>query len=233
MQKLNVLVLGRNKKSVSFVNKEILKYPNLKISKRPEIIISLGGDGTFFYNERKYPGIPKVLVRDDSICNLCSIYNLKNVKRVLENLNQRNFSLLEIRKIEVSCKNKKLTAVNDIVVRNKDQYEAIRFEVKLNNKKMNSIFIGDGIVACTVFGSSGYFNSITNKSLSKGIGIAFNNVPGQNYVTLKQNTIIDFVLVRGRAAVSADNSKKMFILKKEDKIRIKKSTEKAFIVNLW
>ncbi len=233
MQNLKVLVLGRNKNSISFVNKEILKFKNLAISRNPDVIISLGGDGTFFYNERKYPGVPKVLVRDESICKLCSIYNLSNIKRVLDFLNKRKFSLIQVQKIEGICKNRKLVAVNDIIIRNKDQYEAIRFNIKVNNKKFNSVFIGDGIVACTVFGSTGYFNAITKSSLSKGIGLAFNNVPARNFEVLKEVDIIEFELLRGLAQVSADNNKKMFVLKPKEKVKIKKSSEKAFIVKLW
>jgi hypothetical protein len=233
MQKLNVLVLGRNKKSISFVNKEILKYKNLKISKHPEIIISLGGDGTFFYNERKYPCIPKILVRDKSICKLCSIYNLSNIKRILGNLNKRIFSLIKITKIECIYKNKRLTAVNDIIIRNKDQFEAIRFDLKVNNKKLNSNFIGDGIVISTLFGGTGYFNSITKTTFSRGIGLAFNNVPARNYQILKERDSVDFLLTRGSALVSADNNKKMFLLKEKGKVRINKSRENAFIVRLW
>ena len=105
---LKMLVVGRNKKSVSFVNKNILKYKNLKLSKNPEIIISIGGHGTYFYNERKYPGIPKILVRDSSISNLCSLYELNNIDFILKKLNERKFSFKECMKLECAFKNKRL-----------------------------------------------------------------------------------------------------------------------------
>ncbi len=229
---LNILVVGRNPKSISFVRKQILKYKNLKISKKPEIIISLGGDGTYFYNERKYPEIPKILVRDNSICKLCSIYDIKNIDFVLKKLNQKKFSVKEYTKLEGSYNNKKLLAVNDIVIRNKNQYEAIRFNVKINNKNLNSQFIGDGIVVSTVFGTTGYFNSITRLTFTKGIGLAFNNVLARSHEFLKENDVIDFILLKGKALVSADNNKKMIYLNEKDKIRVKKSKEKAFIILL-
>jgi hypothetical protein len=40
-------------------------------------------------------------------------------------------------------------------------------------------------------------------------------------------------LTRGSALVSADNNKKMFLLKEKGKVRINKSRENAFIVRLW
>jgi NAD+ kinase len=230
---LKVLVAGRNKKSVSFVNKKILKYKDLKLSKNPEVIISVGGDGTYFYNERKYPGIPKILVRDSSICKLCSIYELNNIDFILKKLNERKFSFKECMKLECTFKNKKLIGINDIVIRNKDQSEAIRFNVKVNNKNLNSRFIGDGIVVSTPFGSTGYFSSITKTTFTKGIGLAFNNVLAKSYEILKDNDSVDFSLLKGKALVSADNNKKLISLKENNKIRIKKSKEKAFIILLW
>ncbi|MEK6936745.1 MAG: hypothetical protein AABW58_01600 [Nanoarchaeota archaeon] len=230
---LKILVLGRNKKSVSFVNKKILKYKNLKLSRNPEIIISVGGDGTYFYNERKYPKIPKLLVRDNSICKLCSIYNLSNIDFILKKLNQKKFSLKENLKLDIIHNNKKLAAINDIVIRNKDQYEAIRFNVKVNNKSLNSNFIGDGIVVSTVFGSTGYFNSITKTTFTKGLGLAFNNVPLRTHEILNEGSIVEFSLLRGKAFVTADNNRKIIKLTEKDKVKIKKSREKAFIVILW
>ncbi len=230
---LKILVSGKNSKSVSFVNKQILKYKNLKLSKKPDIMVSLGGDGTYLFNERKYPGIPKILVRDNSICNLCSIYDINNIGMILKKLNQKEFSTKEFMKLECTFKNKKLLAANDIVIRNKDQYEAIRFNVKINNKYLNSRFIGDGIVISTPFGSTGYFSSITKTTFSKGLGLAFNNVLAKSYELLKDTDIVDFILLKGKALVSADNNKKLFSLREKDKIRIKKSREKAFIILLW
>lgn len=230
---LNILVSGRNPKSVSFVNKKILNYKNLKISKKPEVIISLGGDGTYFYNERKYPGIPKILVRDNSICNLCSIYEINNIDIILKKLDKKEFSTQKFMKLECTFQNKKLIAVNDIVIRNKNQYEAIRFNVKVNNKDLNSQFIGDGVVLSTVFGSSAYFNSITKTTFTKGLGLAFNNVSARSFEILKENDFVDFISLKGKALVSADNNPKVISLKEKDKLRIKKSKEKAFIILLW
>lgn len=230
---LKILVSGRDKKSVSYVNKLIKKHNNLVISKNPELIISLGGDGTYLYNERKYPNIPKLLVRDNSICHLCSIYDLKSINFILEKLNKREFEILEQIKLECNFKNKKLLAVNDIVIRNKNQYEAIRFNLKINNKLIERNLIGDGIVVSTVFGSTGYFNSIAKTNIIKGIGLAFNNINRkETYINLDYNDVIKFKLLRSKATISADNFKKIINLKENDEITIKKSKNKALIILL-
>ena len=142
-------------------------------------------------------------------------------------------SLKENLKLDIIHNNKKLAAINDIVIRNKDQYEAIRFNVKVNNKSLNSNFIGDGIVVSTVFGSTGYFNSITKTTFTKGLGLAFNNVPLRTHEILNEGSIVEFSLLRGKAFVTADNNRKIIKLTEKDKVKIKKSREKAFIVILW
>ena len=231
---MKILISGRDKKTISFSNKLANKFDNLKISnKKPEIIISLGGDGTYLYNERKYPGIPKLLVRDRSICKLCSIYDFKNIDFILNKLNQKKFTILEAVKLSCKFKNKELIGVNDIVIRNKFQYEAIRFNLDINKKSESTNLIGDGIVASTSFGSTGYFNNISNTSFTNGFGIAFNNVSEKKKsLFLDENDIIEFTLLRSEAFVSADNNKEMFTMKKNDKAIISKSKDKAFIVFL-
>ena len=229
MQKLKILVLGRNKKSVVIVNKLINNYKNLIISKKPGVIISLGGDGTYLFNERKCQNIPKVLVRDNSICNLCSIYDLDNINLVLEKLNNKEFEIIE--QIKLECKS--LLAVNDIVIRNKYQYEAIRFNLKINNKLIEDNLIGDGVIISTPFGSTGYFNSIAKRNIISGIGLALNNVNRkETHLTLKNNDTIKFKLLRSKALISADNNKKVINLNENDEVVIKQSKNKAKVILL-
>ena len=233
MQKTKVLVLGKNKKSVSKVKKLLSKYKNLVKSKEPSLIISLGGDGTFFYNERKFPSIPKLLVRDNSICRLCSIYEIKNIEKYLNKLNNNKFELISYDKILCQFKDKKIQAVNDIVIRNKNQYEAIRFDLFINNKRIYENIIGDGVIICTSFGSTGYYNSITKSKFTNGIGLALNNVnKNETKLNIKEKDIIKFKLKRGFAIISSDNDKKLINLKDSDEVVIKKSKDKAFIVLL-
>ena len=58
-----------------------LKYSEIK----PDIVISLGGDGTYLRSERNWSGIPKLMIRDHSICKKCEIGGLDKVlKKIRE-----------------------------------------------------------------------------------------------------------------------------------------------------
>lgn len=232
MKKLNILVSGRNKKNVSKVNTLIERFHYLEKSNKPDIIISLGGDGTYFYNERKFPNIPKLLVRDNSICRLCSLYDIKDIFLILNKLNNREFEIIENIKLLCKFKNKKLQAVNDIVIRNKNQYEAIRFNLSINKKTYKNI-IGDGIIVSTSFGSTGYYNSITKSKFTRGLGLALNNInENKTRLDIKENNIIKFKLLRGLSTISSDNDKKLITLKENNEAIIQKSKDKAFILLL-
>src|SRR3989338_462550 len=66
------------------------------------------------------------------------------------------------------------TGMNDINLHYKVP-RAVRFKLYVNERQINGVIIGDGIIVSTPYGSSGYFDSIVHKTFKKGIGVAFNN----------------------------------------------------------
>ncbi|MBS3081115.1 NAD(+)/NADH kinase [Candidatus Pacearchaeota archaeon] len=233
---MKIYVIGKQKKEVEKL-KRIIKELNYELNdKYPDIVLSFGGDGSLFIAERLYPGIPKLPVRDKSLCLLCNRLKLKNI---IDKLLLDKFSITENNKIEgiIKKKNKsiRLIGMNDIVIRNNEPYHAIRFKVKVNKKmffKLPEEIIGDGIVASTALGSTGYFHSITRKKFKKGIGIAFNN-PTQKIKPIKgKNLKAVFKLIRNTAEVSVDNNEKTYVMNKGDKIVIRESKEKYRIVKI-
>src|SRR3989338_2701334 len=173
------------------------------LSETPEMVVALGGDGTFLAAEREYPGVPKLLVREQSICNKCDWDNLEEgLRRVLLG----NFRVEEFAKIAVKVRGKEVEAVNDIVIRNAYPTEAIRFRVFVDGKDVGEEFIGDGVVVATAFGSEGYFRSITRKHFEQGVGIAFNNVTRAcDAVFLEKWKTIMVEIIHGEAHFSVDN----------------------------
>ena len=56
------------KKKVDGELEEKIKDCGFKYSEiKPDIVISLGGDGTYLRSERKWPGVPKIIVKYNSI----------------------------------------------------------------------------------------------------------------------------------------------------------------------
>ncbi len=187
-----------------------------------EVVITYGGDGTLLSAESTFPSVPKLALRDNSICIKCANHKDENV---LKKLKENKLKLTEINKLEASYKGKKILAINDFVIRNSLQMHAIRFKVNASNK----LIIGDGIVVATSFGSSGYFKSITRKTFTKGFGLAFNNTTGPIKPIYFSQGTIKITIVRGPATLTFDNSPDTLELTGGSKITFKPSDQKLRI----
>jgi NAD kinase len=219
-------VVGRDKPGNAALKKTLLRLGHV-ISKNPDIIICLGGDGTFLYNERKYPGIPKLLIRDSDICKKCEN---RQLDLLFKKIGLGNYTIQDYRKLEAMHRGKRLLATNDFVIRNRTPTQAIRFEVEVDGKKLGMI-IGDGIVVSSVFGSTGYHYSITKKSFDKGIGLAFNNITGkERSILLPETAKVSITLIRHYAILGHDNSPGLMTINEGETVAIKNSRNVARIV---
>ena len=227
---MKIKVFGQDKRGIEKLNKELKKH--FVISNKPDIVISYGGDGTFFLSERVFPGVPKLLVRHKGKCFKCSYYGLHSENKINDILLNKRYKIITLIKLEAITGKNKLVGVNDIIIRNKNPNVALRFSLKVDNKTFNEI-IGDGIVIATPMGSTGYFNSITGKHFENGIGIAFNNpIYKLNQIFTKDNAEIELKILREEAVLAADNNKKIINLKENDVVIIRKSKETAKIIKV-
>lgn len=231
---MKIGIVSKNKRHIRKI-KEILDRNNVQYSsKKPDIVISLGGDGTYLASERMFSGIPKLMIRDDVFLDE---HNKMFLDWVFEKLKKKQFSIRENIKLDVSVgikdKTEKITCTNDVVIRNKLPTYAIRFSIEVNDKLIYDEVIGDGVVVSTPFGSTGYFHSITKKSFDKGIGVAINN-PTRDYkhLFLEESSKVKVKILRGKAHVSVDNNPKIFIIGGGDKVAVKKSKHLAKIVQI-
>ena len=201
------------------------KY-NISIDeKNPNFVISFGGDGTLMRAEFAYPGVPKLILRNSSICKMCS--PLSN-DEVLQKFAGREFEIRDLIKINASTSKKTITAVNDIVVHNADARHAMRYLLWVDNKQIGDTIIGDGVVIATPLGSTGYYRSITDSYFENGLGLAFNNsIEQTDHVVLDDERQIKIKIIRGPAAVYADNQEERLNLDEGDTITISKSPHLA------
>ena len=228
---MRFFIVARNKEVIPDYKKELIKKGHIYSKENPDMILSLGGDGTLLVSENLLPEIPKLMIRDSEICNKCSINKFDEVIDRLKT--KSNYTIKEYPKIECNFGSNNLIAINDIIIRNKSQREAIRFRIKINNIPYKDEFIGDGVVLSTTFGATGYFHAITKKTFKKGIGIAFNNINREfRDLVIKENSKVEILITRGDALLTADNQRKEFTLKTGDKVIIKKSKKNAKIVYL-
>jgi len=225
---MKIAIVDKGAHSSLNIKKELKELDFDIVKKDPKIVISLGGDGTLFIAERIYPGIPKLLIKDSKTGYF---YSHAPPKQILRKLKNKSYTTQKCIKLEVG----NLKAMNDIIIRSKNQYEALRFKIKIDNEKYSDEFIGDGLIIATHYGSTGYFNSATRKLFSKGkIGIAFNNTYAcpVNPIIIPDNKKIEVKITRGTAQVSADNNPKILTIKENSKITIKKSRDKTSIIKI-
>ena len=222
---MKLKIYAKNKEKIRCLKSKILKLePRAKFSNKPDVIICFGGDGTALHAEKLSPGIPKLIIRDRSICKSC---NSGSLGVVLKKFFQKKYEIKEEPKILATTNNKALIATNDVVIRNADQHHAIRFEVKTGKQKKEAI--GDGVVIATPFGSTAYYNSITRETIKKGLGVAFNNSTEEIKPIITGQKII-FKLKRNRAYLTCDNYSRKIILQEGDEVIMQKSKETFKII---
>ncbi len=201
------------------------------VEQNPDVVIAYGGDGTLISSEREYSGILKLPIRRDSVSQKCAEHQNEVVlRRLLDN----KLKLVEYPKLKTSFFYKDFLALNDFVIRNSSPIHSIRFKIKGSHKHdLDQLYIGDGIVVATSFGSSGYFKSITNKTFSEGFAIAFNNTTERiDPIYLKTNDKVTFELIRGQATLSYDNNPDIFNLDEGSQISFTLSDQTAKIYSI-
>lgn len=222
---MKMLIFGKKKKKIEKIAKDL----NIEVvNSKPDFIISSGGDGTFMLSENKFPGIPKILLKESLICKKCTP-NMSH-KQILTCIKNKKYKLEKLEKLEATSLGKTLYAINDIVIHNSNPRHAIRYKLEIDNVPINEGIIGDGIVVSTIFGSSGYYKSITDSVFETGIGLAFNNSTEQSdHMVIKTSRKIKFTLLRGPAEVYADNVKEKIKIKIGDEVIIKTSKYFSFL----
>ncbi len=196
----------------------------------PDFVITFGGDGTIVRAESAFPEIPKIVLKNSLICKKCS--KCSN-EEVLRKVMAGEYKTEELFKLEAVSGDKVLHAMNEVILHNIDPRHAIRYTVSINDEQIGDTIIGDGIVASTPFGSTGYYRSITDSFFELGIGLAFNNSTEQSdHIVLKEESVVKLSLVRGPAVVYADNLKEGIDLKEGEHITIRKSKGKVVLVKV-
>ncbi len=224
---MNVAVFGNQKEEIlGLVSRAGFNI----VENDPDYCISFGGDGTVMRSETMYPGVPKIILKNSQICKLCS--NLSN-EEVLKKVVTGQYEVTDYLKLKVSSKGISKEALNDVTIHNADPRHAIRYKFSVDGREISHEVIGDGVVASTPFGSTGYYRSITDSFFELGIGLAFNNSTEQSdHMVLKEDCKIDIEITRGPANVYADNQGDFIEIKDGDKVHIEKSGKSAKIVRI-
>jgi NAD+ kinase len=148
-------------------------FTDMELTSRTEAIISVGGDGTVLKSARqahKYD-IPLAAVNTGTLGFLG--LNIDDLKEFAGGVLKGDYKLRELAMLEIDAGGEKLTALNDVVVKNGQTARVINLSVAVDGQEVFNIK-GDGIIVSTPTGSTAY-------SLAAGGPVA---VPGMDILII-------------------------------------------------
>lgn len=220
------------------LREEIRKHPLLRIvGTDPEVVICFGGDGTLLAAELRWPGVPKVPIRNSRRGRRCLSHP---APEVIERLANNRLVATEFLKLECAVYHGGeteptcyLTAMNEFNVHMGRINSAVRFKLWLNDEayQEGEEVLGDGFVICTPFGSTAYFNQITRGLFHAGLGIAFKyTAEHTNHLIVPEETVVRARITRGPAVLAFDNAPEYFDIEEGDELVIQRHARPAVLL---
>ena len=197
------------------------------VEKDPDFVVCYGGDGTVLFSERKFPGVPKLIIKTSRACRMYD-YKLDDLHGLLSRIKAGDYQIHSEMKLETVAKGERLVGLNEIQVHLKLPIYAVRFSLSADGKEYDEL-IGDGVIVATPFGSTAYYKATGGKSFKKGIGVSFNNLHNADTkgFVLHEDTAVKLTITRGPAWLLADNNENFVDLDAGDAVTIKKSESVA------
>lgn len=214
------------------------------LSSKPDVVVAFGGDGTILESEQRYPGVPKLGVRNSEHCHLCQLrFAGKHAEELvcwsclqegIEALKAGAFHIVTREKVQAVFGGKTLSGLNEVQLHNPDPRRAVRFSISAGGKTLVDEAIGDGVLLATAFGAGGYFRSISRQSFDQGFGLALNNPveAAGPWFFPEPLPAISIRLIRGPGWVLADNAARKLIVPSGRNIVFRRSPQAASFVAL-
>ncbi len=131
--------------------------PGNQVTKKSDIILSIGGDGTFLNSARIIGDAQKPII-GVNLGTLGFISDIlpKDIKDILTKIIKNKYKVVELSLVNCLINKKdKLLALNEIVIDKSDSIKMIELEI-FYNKEFVGKFYSDGVLVSTPTGSTGY-----------------------------------------------------------------------------
>jgi len=219
---------------------KILGKYNLELSEDPDILISVGGDGSALHNFKKYKK-PVLPVRTPDSQSYVSDIALEDLEKVCENLVGGNIYIEERTMLDAFINEKKVdSAVNDVTL-TQVPTQAMRYSVYSDGWPAFGYdkLIGDGVIVATPTGSTAYNRSAGGHILSpdsEKIVVTlkypvFLESKHQRSKILDENSSIALMFYRPASAFMIVDTNE-FCVTNSDLINVKKSDETFDLVRI-
>lgn len=137
----------------------------------PELVISVGGDGTMLYCVHKYE---KVLDKVAFIglhtgtLGFLTDYQKEEIDMFINEVKENNFAFYNRHLLEIHTNKGQYIALNELRIENNLRSQVL--DVYINNEFLET-FRGNGLCVCTASGSTAYNKSIGGAVVCSGAGI--------------------------------------------------------------
>lgn len=119
-----------------------------------EVIISLGGDGTFLAANRTFLGTPILGINLGHLGFLTEA-GIEDVKNVVAKLIKKEYKIEERALLEATVNDRKMLALNDIVISRINSARTLDLNLFFNGKHVDN-YKSDGLIIATPTGSTAY-----------------------------------------------------------------------------
>jgi len=141
---------------------KILKKYDLEISETPDVLFSIGGDGTYIrnYKDKKFK-TPILPIRTPGSLGYIADIDIEDLDRACEKLADKKFYIEKRTMLDVYKNERKMgTAINDVTI-TQTPTGAMWYRVDFYAYPLfdRAIIIGDGVTVATPTGSTGYNKS--------------------------------------------------------------------------
>ncbi len=215
-----------------FVDPSMVEYFDLDVIDDVDIIIVIGGDGTILRSVRKYKEIPILPVNMGTHGYLTEI-KPENYKKILEIL--KDHKIEERTKLKIIRNGNVIGEVlNEITIRSEEPGKVANFLLRYDDKE--EIIRGDGVIVATPTGSTAHSLSaggpILHIDLSAVVITPLVSLNRQNFPTVIPDNLEISIKNIGKNAYLIFDGENRGILELNEKIKIKKSKNKAHFVRM-
>ncbi|MGI6459143.1 MAG: hypothetical protein ACOX5J_03445 [Candidatus Hydrogenedentales bacterium] len=208
------------------------------VDEQPDTVVCYGGDGTLLAAELRWPGVPKVPIRNSRRGHRCIPHS---PEAVIARLAEGSLVRAEYMKLDCAVRHGddepfcSLSAMNEVNVHMGRINSAVRFTFWTDDKPYDggTEIIGDGFVISTPFGSTAYFNQITRGVFYQGIGLALKSTTHYtSHVIAPESTVFRVLITRGPAVLAFDSSPEYVHLRRDDELIVRRAPRSATLL-LW
>jgi len=218
-----------------------------KVLKNSDVIISLGGDGTFLNTARLVgsSGIPILGVNLGTLGFIAEV-SPNEVIKFIDDIEKGKYKVIDLCVLSLQTPNgKELNGINEITIDKGNSIRIIEIEVKYKNEFVAN-FLADGLIVSTPTGSTGYSLSaggpivspyskvfIINPICPHSLNLRPIIVPDDGTLTIKvsgSNKIR--VSADGHSSIFLDSPAEFILNKAEYNIRVVKRMNKTYFQTL-